>query len=493
MLFRWLHDLLAEVSGRVRSGSLQRQVWGITADSRQLAPGMLFVAVRGDTTDGHRFVEEALAKGAAAVVVEQTTAALLQQAQARDVAVIEVPNSRQALGLLASAFYRHPSRQLALVGVTGTNGKTTTCYVIEAILRAAGRSVGVLGTINYRFGSHCMAAPHTTPEAPTLQHLLAQMVAAGVRYAAMEVSSHALVQERVRGCHFAACVFTNLSRDHYDYHGSEAAYFEAKARLFREYPACWHILNLDDPRGRQLAQATSTRLLTYGLHHAATLTPETLHHDLHGIRGVVPTPIGRLAIRSSLVGRHNVYNLLAGIAVAVALEVEAAAIVEGIAQLRQVPGRLERVEAGQPFAVFVDYAHTPAALEQVLRSLRADTAGRLITVFGCGGDRDPGKRPLMGRVATQLSDYTIVTSDNPRSEDPLQIIAAIVAGIAKDRAYVTIPDRREAIAHALAVARPGDAVLIAGKGHEDYQIVGQQRLPFDDREVVRSLLTARGG
>jgi UDP-N-acetylmuramoyl-L-alanyl-D-glutamate--2,6-diaminopimelate ligase len=313
----------------------------------------------------------------------------------------------------------------------------------------------------------------------------------GVDSAVMEVSSHALAQDRVEGCTFAACVFTNLSRDHYDYHGSEEAYFAAKQRLFVDLPGQWHVLNLDDPYGQKLLQLSQARLLTYGLDNAATLQPQTVTHGLDGIRFTLSTTKGRLDIHSALIGRHNVYNLLAAIATAIVLDVDGPAIVQGIRQLQQVPGRLERIDHGQDFYVFVDYAHTPEALEQILRTVRAETSGRLISVFGCGGDRDVGKRPVMGKIATVWSDYSVITSDNPRTEEPQRIIDDIVAGVDPSRAYTTIVDRRQAIIHAIAMAQAQDTIVIAGKGHEDYQIIGQTRRHFDDREVARDALSHR--
>jgi UDP-N-acetylmuramoyl-L-alanyl-D-glutamate--2,6-diaminopimelate ligase len=484
-------ELLHHVPHRLLAGNTCCRVQHLTADSREVVPGSLFVALRGLQTDGHRFLDTALDHGATALVVEALTPRLLQRIQAEGRTVVQVQHTPKALGMMASAFYDYPSRSLRLIGVTGTNGKTTTTYIVEAILRAAGKSVGVIGTVNYRYAGKQLLAPQTTPGAPQVQALLRDMVEADVSDVVMEVSSHALDQERVRGCEFVVSVFTNLSRDHYDYHGTEEAYFASKMRLFRELPAQWHVLNLDDPFGRRLVHTTRARLLTYGLTSEATLKPYDVDHGLGGIRFTLPTTKGRLAVRSSLVGRHNVYNLLAGIAVALALDVEAGAILEGIARLQDVPGRLEHIDCGQDFHVFVDYAHTPDALEQILRALRAETTGRLITVFGCGGDRDPGKRPLMGRVATALSDDTIITSDNPRTEDAQGIIDDIVAGVETTRAYMTVVERRQAIAEAIRMAQPHDTVLIAGKGHEDYQILGTQRVPFDDREIAREALRAR--
>jgi UDP-N-acetylmuramoyl-L-alanyl-D-glutamate--2,6-diaminopimelate ligase len=463
----------------------------LTADSRQVAPKTLFVALRGVHTDGHRFLGEALDRGATVLVVEEFPVALQERVQQAGCTVVQVPNSRQAFGLLASAYYGYPGRHLRLIGITGTNGKTTTSYIIESILQAAGKAVGVIGTVSYRIGAATLPASHTTPDALELHHLLAQMVEANMAYAVMEVSSHALDQERVWGCRFEAAVFTNLSRDHYDYHGTAEAYFAAKARLFQDLPAVWHILNLDDAYGQRLLGMSRARLLTYGLDGEATCKPSAVQHGLDGIRFALSTTKGQLEITSPLVGRHNVYNLLAGIAVAIALDIDAGAITQGIAQLHRVPGRLERVDGGQDFAVFVDYAHTPDALEQVLQLVRAETRGRLITVFGCGGDRDPGKRPLMGQVATRLSDYTIITSDNPRTEDPQRIIDEIISGVQSAAHYVALPDRQEAIAHAIAMAQPLDTVVIAGKGHENYQILGQMRRHFDDCEVAQAALARR--
>jgi UDP-N-acetylmuramoyl-L-alanyl-D-glutamate--2,6-diaminopimelate ligase len=455
-----------------------------------VVPETLFVALRGAHTDGHRFLGEALDRGATVLVVEEFPGTLQERVQQAGCTVVKVPNSHQAFALMASAYYGHPGRRLHLVGITGTT-QTTTSYIIESILQAAGKAVGVIGTVSYRIGSQEIPATHTTPDALELHHLLAQMVEANLGYAVMEVSSHALDQERVWGCRFEAAVFTNLSRDHYDYHGTIEAYFAAKARLFQDLSSVWHILNLDDPYGQQLLQMSRARLLTYALESEATCKPSAVRHGLDGIRFTLSTTKGQLEIASPLVGRHNVYNLLAGIAVAIALDIDAGAIIQGIARLQRVPGRLDRVDRGQDFAVFVDYAHTPDALEKVLQLVRAETTGRLITVFGCGGDRDPGKRPLMGQVATRLSDYTIITSDNPRTEDPQRILDAIITGVETAADYVALPDRQEAIEHAIAMAQPRDTIVIAGKGHEDYQILGQTRRHFDDREVAQAALERR--
>jgi UDP-N-acetylmuramoyl-L-alanyl-D-glutamate--2,6-diaminopimelate ligase len=486
-----LADLLAGISYCCVSGSVQESVRAICDEARQVTPGSLFVARRGLHTDGHRFLDAALDKGATALVVEDVPPHLLSRVHAGGQTVIRVSNSYQALALIASAYYEHPSRSLRLVGITGTNGRMTTAYVVESILQAAGRTVGGSGTAGQRCGQHRLGALHTTPEAPCLQRFLRQMVDAHIGYAVIELSRQALVQERIGGCHFELCVFTNLGCDHYDYHSTTAAYVAAIARLFETFPARWHIVNLDDAYGQKLVRTSRTRLLTYGLASEATLKPLAVHSSLQGIQFTLPTTKGYLRISSALIGRHNVYSLLAGIGVAIALDIEVQAIERGIAQLRQVPGRLEPVDQGQDFHVLVDHARTPAALERVLRLVRADTPGRVITVFGCGGDRNPGKRPLMGKIATLLSDYTVITSDNPRTEDPQRIVDDIVAGVEPSRAYTTILDRRRAITYAMDMAQPQDTVLIAGKGHEAYQIIGHTRLHFDDRDVAREVLNNR--
>ena len=484
---RDLATLISELPSEVLTGNARCTVRGVVTDSRQVEPDTLFTALRGTRTDGHLFLSEALDRGAGVLVVEELPDALWPRVRTEGQTVIRVPDCQRAVALLASAYYRHPARQLSMIGITGTNGKTTTAHVVEAILQAAGEPVGMLGTVDYRIGVKRLPAPQTTPNATHLHALLSQMVASGTRYAVMEVSSHALTQERVRGCSFEVAAFTNLSRDHFDYHGSEAAYFNAKARLFRDLEAEWHVLNMDDPYGRVLLQTSHARPVTYGLASSTTLKPHDVHHGLDGIRFVLPTSGGPLALSSTLVGRHNIYNLLAGVGIAQALGVDAEAIRQGVARLRKVPGRLERVDCGQGVTVFVDYAHTPAALEQVLRLVRAEAAGRLITVFGCGGDRDPGKRPLMGQAATQISDYSIITSDNPRTENPQRIVDDIVGGLSVPSSrYTTVLDRRLAIEQAISMAQAQDTVLIAGKGHEDYQIIGQQRYPFDDREIARA-------
>jgi UDP-N-acetylmuramoyl-L-alanyl-D-glutamate--2,6-diaminopimelate ligase len=409
-----------------------------------------------------------------------------------------VDDARLALALLAAAFYGNPSDDMQVVGITGTNGKTTTAYLIASIFDAAGIRCGLLGTVGYRIGHEIREATRTTPEAPEVQRLLREMVDRGCGACAMEVSSHALTLRRVDGMRFAAAVFTNLTRDHLDFHAGMDAYFQAKRRLFEMLPNdAFSIINLDDPRGASLADS-APRPVTYAINRPADIVPGPLSFALEGLTFDVRTPRGTVHVRSSLVGRPNVYNILAAVAAATALGLSFGAIEKGVAALRGVPGRFEVVSlAKDGVTVVVDYAHTDDALRNLLETARPLASGRLITVFGCGGDRDRTKRPLMGAVAGRLSDLIVVTSDNPRSEDPGRIMEEIRRGITPDtrrdtaQRILSIADRRDAISKAIELARPGDLVLIAGKGHEKYQVVGNQVLPFDDVAVAREALGRR--
>lgn len=468
-------------------GDLGVEVRGIASDSRTVKEGDVFVAVKGERADGHGFIGEALRRGASALLVERRPdGAAAPWARVR--------STREALGLVASRFYGEPSSRLTVVGVTGTNGKTTTTYLLESIFRAAGKEVGVVGTVNYRFPGCVREAPNTTPSSLELHRLLGEMLQRGVSHVAMEVSSHALVQGRLKGCQFDAGVFLNLSPEHLDYHGTMDRYLEAKALLFREVlrdspKDPWAIYNADDPRVRTVGDGVrGLRKVTFGLR--GQVRPVEASRGPEGLRAVLDTPWGRLEVRSPLLGEHNLYNVMAAVATALALGVEEEAVVKGVWALKGVPGRLERV--GERPMVIVDYAHTPDALRRALEAVRPLARGRVIVVFGCGGDRDRSKRPLMGRVASEGASLVILTSDNPRGEDPLAIIREIEAGIAPGTDYLVIPDRREAIREAIGLARPEDLVLIAGKGHETYQIVGGERLPFDDREEARKALEDLG-
>jgi UDP-N-acetylmuramoyl-L-alanyl-D-glutamate--2,6-diaminopimelate ligase len=487
-----LSDLLQVLPDRNVQGSLPVEVRGLTDDSRRVTDGACFVAVRGLRTDGHRFIPQAVERGARAIVAEPP-----DPLPGRPVGRILVPDSRWALPRLADAYFGHPSRALTVVGVTGTNGKTTTSYLVEALLRASGRATGVIGTIEYVVRGVGREASQTTPEALELQGLLAEMVAADVGGVAMEVSSHALEQRRVDGIAFDIAIFTNLTQDHLDFHGTMERYAQAKGRLFFELlreggkPGATAILNGDDPWGARWARDLGGRVLTFGLGAGHAIRARAYESGLGGIRLEAATPVGPVELASPLIGEHNVLNLLGAVAAGVALGLESRTIATALAGVAAVPGRFERVEAGQDFLVVVDYAHTPDALRRVLETARRLTPGRLGVVFGAGGDRDRGKRPVMGRIAAELADRAWLTSDNPRSEDPNAIIAEISVGVVPPPpgGYTSRPDRREAIRDALGWARAGDTLVIAGKGHETYQIVAGQVLPFDDRQVVREILS----
>jgi UDP-N-acetylmuramoyl-L-alanyl-D-glutamate--2,6-diaminopimelate ligase len=494
-----IDTLLGALAEKTVLGTLPSAVAGLAYDSRRVEPGQIFIAIPGFKQDGRRFAADALARGAAAVVAEGA-----DPLPGASTGRIVVPSAREALARLADAFFGHPSGALTVVGITGTNGKTTTSYLVEALLRSRGQQTGLVGTIQYRVGDETVAAGQTTPEALELQGLLARMVERGVAAVAMEVSSHALALHRVDGIDFDVAVFTNLTQDHLDFHGTLEAYREAKARLFSllargRKPRRAAVVNADDPAAAAMIEAAgpAVRRITFGMGRG-DVRPRRYASGMEGIRLEAITPRGAVEVDSPLVGEHNVMNLLGAIGVGLALELDSAAIGPALSAVAAVPGRFERVEAGQPFLVVVDYAHTPDALERVLATARKLVAagGRLGVVFGCGGDRDRAKRPLMGGIAARLTDRVWVTSDNPRSEDPLAIIREIVAGIPSaagglDR-HVTIPDRRAAIRDALGWARAGDVVVIAGKGHETYQIVGSEVLPFDDRAEARAALGERG-
>jgi UDP-N-acetylmuramoyl-L-alanyl-D-glutamate--2,6-diaminopimelate ligase len=491
--------LLQALPDKTVLGALPSEVAGLSYDSRKVTRGGLFVAVPGLKQDGRRFIGEALARGAAAVVLDGPDVLA-----GSDTGRVLVPSAREALARLADAYFGHPSRALAVVGITGTNGKTTTSILVDALLRTGGRPSGLIGTIEYRIGDERVAAGQTTPEALELQGLLARMVSRGVFGAAMEVSSHALALHRPDGIEFDVAVFTNLTQDHLDFHGTLDAYRDAKARLFRLLaagvkPRRTAVINADDPSGASMTAGLDVPVLTFGLRAGADIRPRHYRSDMGGIDMEVETPRGPVRIASPLVGEHNVMNLLGAIGVGLALDMDRAAIADALGSVRAVPGRFERVEAGQPFLVVVDYAHTPDALDRVLTTARklVGSTGRLAAVFGCGGDRDRGKRPIMGEIATRIADRVWVTSDNPRTERPDAIVAEIVAGIPADRRerHVAVTDRRAAIRDALAWGRAGDVVVIAGKGHEPYQIVGTEVLPFDDRQEARAALErpGRGG
>jgi UDP-N-acetylmuramoyl-L-alanyl-D-glutamate--2,6-diaminopimelate ligase len=464
---------------------------GVAYDSRMVTRGSVFVALPGQKADGAQFAPQAIAAGAAAIVSER--AAPPEPGKPW----VVVGNARLALAHLAAEFFGHPSRRMQVVGITGTNGKTTTSYLTQAIFEAAGTRCGLMGTVTYRIGDREIAATRTTPEAPEVQGFMRQMVDAGCGACVMEVSSHALAMHRVDGIRFAAGVFTNLTRDHLDFHQNMEAYFAAKRRLFEILPNdAPAVVNVDDPRGQTLTEVAG-RPVTYAINHDADVTPGPLMFGLEGLTFDVRLPQGTARVKSKLVGRPNVYNILAAAGTAAALGVPLTAIEQGLQALPGVPGRFEVASASaDDITVVIDYAHTDDALRNLLETARPLASRRLITVFGAGGDRDRTKRPLMGMVAARLSDVVVVTSDNPRSEDPARIIEEVTRGAepeARQRGaeLVTLIDRREAIGKAIALAASGDVVLIAGKGHEKYQEIAGRTTAFDDVAVAREALEAR--
>jgi len=475
-----LGALIAAVRPHVVRGRTDAEISAVTYRADAAVPGALHVCVPGHTADGHDFAGEAVRRGAAALVVERELEL--------DVPQLVVASSRRAMAAAADAFYGRPSEALTVVGITGTNGKTTTAFLLHAVLEAAGRQSGLLGTVEQRVGGRVEPVVRTTPESVDLQAVLRRMADSGDTACVMEVSSHALELDRVAGVRFEAVAFTNLTQDHLDFHPDMEHYYRAKARLFESAPAA---VNLGDPYGRRLAGEAGGPVLGYAREEAdADVRPHAVEVGPGGVISLIATtPRGPLPLQVRLRGGFNVENVLCAVALAEVLELPHAAVRAGIAAVAGVPGRFEPVEAGQPFTVLVDYAHTPDGLENLLRSAREITAGRLICVFGCGGDRDRGKRPLMGAVARRLADVAIVTSDNPRSEEPAAIVAEITAGFDMD---VEV-DRRTAIARAVATAEPDDVVVIAGKGHEQGQELAGRTIPFDDREVAREALTALAG
>ena len=493
-----LHPLLRQVGLAVPPSLANAEVRGISCDSRRVGPGTLFIGLPGTRVEGGSFWRQALADGACLALISRTAAAATPPGPDDAVIAVEEPVAAWA-GTIAAEYWQQPSQRLALIGVTGTNGKTTTTHLIEHLSASSGRPAALFGTLQNRWPGHSVTASHTTAFADQLQAELAQAVEAGARLAAMEVSSHALEQGRVAGCRFAGAVFTNLTQDHLDYHETMEAYFEAKALLFADpLLAGGAVVNVDDPWGRVLA----ARLAEAGrpcwrssLEDAgAELRITDLTMAAGGVSGTLITPRGSGAFRSPLVGRFNLMNLLQAVGVLVQQEFPVAQVLAGLESFRGVPGRMERVAGPQSSegpAVLVDYAHTPDGLENALAACRPFTEGRLICVFGCGGDRDRTKRPQMGAIAARLADGVVVTSDNPRTEDPERILEDVVAGIPAGTELQVEIDRARAIADAIAAAEPADLVLIAGKGHEDYQILGTSRIHFDDREEAEKALRAR--
>lgn len=458
---------------------------GISSDSRRVKDGFIFVAIKGVKENGEKFINQAL-KGGARVVISQGKGVKINVSSGR--VMIKVNDPRTVLAMLAAEFYNYPSRDIKAVGVTGTNGKTTITYLLESILKKSGIRPAVVGTVNYRFGGRALNSYNTTPGPVEIQSLMRAMHKHSVDYLAMEVSSHALSQRRVSGIDFHSAIFTNLTLDHLDYHKNMRNYFLAKAELFKSLGMrSFAVLNNDDPYARKLCSLTKARKVTYALNRNADFKVKNLKLSVSGSHFTIVTPKNKINIVSSLIGVHNVYNILASYAWAFTEGFDCNVIKKGIEKFSCVPGRLERVKHKSGPAVFIDYAHTPDALKNVISSLRQVKKGDIIVVFGCGGERDRSKRPKMGRLATELSDYVFITSDNPRSEEPLKIINEIKRGIRKNN-YSVVVDRKEAIERALSIAKSEDIVLIAGKGHEHYQIFKDGRVFFDDKEVAGKCL-----
>jgi len=503
-----LRNLLKKCPVLETAGDLSIDIASIDYDSRTCAENSLFVAVPGLKTDGHDYIDQALCNSAVAVVYEKDSPL------PAGITAVKVANTRRALGILGRTFYGDPSSRLCLIGVTGTKGKTTITYLLESIFKAAGFSAGVLGTVNYRFGGKVLPAPNTTPESIEMQKILRQMADEGVTHVVTEVSSHAVDLKRVDDCAFDLGIFTNLAQDHLDYHETLENYYQAKKRFFTEVlpeggkgRQPQRTINADDPWGKRLLSELGAGSLTYGIDNLCDVRAETYVLSIDGIEADIVSRWGAMSIASELTGKFNLYNILAAASAALLVGVAPKQIRDGIKNLKLVPGRLEKVATGlkpEP-AVFVDYAHTEDALRKVLENLIQFKQGKIITVFGCGGDRDRGKRPLMGAAVAEGSDKVIVTSDNPRTEDPLSIIAAIEKGISgtamtrvepadlngnRSKIYTVIPDRKTAIETAVAAADPADIILIAGKGHEDYQIIGTERRSFDDRLIAKQALAA---
>ncbi len=504
-----LRELLEGVEIRKITGETLKEIEGVAYHSNQVKRGFLFVAIRGMEVDGHQFIGEAIQRGAEVVLLEK-------EREISHRTMIVVPNSRQALAKISSNFYGNPSSQVRLIGITGTNGKTTTTYLLESIFKKAGYSVGVIGTINYRFGQRTTPASNTTPESLDLQRILWEMVKEGVSHVIMEVSSHGLDLDRVFGCQFDGVIFTNITAEHLDYHKNLNRYFESKKKLFSESlvkslkTGRFAVTNHDDPRGEEIVERIDLSVIRYGLRPSCDISADQVRSTFEGLSCRIKAPKGEFSIHSKLIGEFNVYNILAAVATGIAMDIPLETIKNGVESLEGVLGRFEKIENRRGIHVIVDYAHTHDALERVLLGLRnvlrssTQGNGKVITVFGCGGDRDRTKRPLMGKVAAIYSDLSILTSDNPRTEDPLAIMNEVEIGFKSlpleewhqneigswrsKKGYLKVPDRREAIRMAIRLAQPSDTVLIAGKGHEDYQVIGKQKFPFDDHVEAKKAL-----
>ena len=480
------------------AGNLDVETTGIEYDSRKIKRGSIFVAIKGSHQDGVEFIEEAVENGAVAVVVEEEKAkkdaskkSFILDNKGKLTTAITVEDSRKTLAALSADFFGNPSRELDVIGITGTNGKTTVAYLIESILKSAGRKTGLLGTINYRFGDKTIPARQTTPESLDLQKMLREMADIKIDTCVLEVSSHSLILNRVYKTDFSVGVFTNLTQDHLDFHQNKEKYFKAKEKLFTEYNLKKAVINIDDSYGERILTKTAAEVMTVGIKGKGDIQAKNIKTSMDGITFIALTPKGNIEIVSRLFGCHNVYNILFAIGSALALGLSLEEIKRGVYALSDVPGRSQRIDEGQNFTVLVDYAHTDDALKNTIKAARDLANRKIITVFGCGGNRDQDKRPKMGEVAGRYSDFTIITSDNPRNEDPARIAKSIETGIKKvvdARKYCVILDRKQAIDRAIQMAGKDDIVIIAGKGHEDYQVFRDRRIHFDDLETAKEII-----
>jgi UDP-N-acetylmuramoyl-L-alanyl-D-glutamate--2,6-diaminopimelate ligase len=479
---------LIKVLDTVQIDSIMKdfEVKGISCDSQKVYPDYVFVAIKGSRQDGHQFIQEAIEKGAKAIIVED---AQIKVKDLRDVQIIRFYDSRRALARLAAEFYGNPFRKLKVVGITGTNGKTTVSYLVEALLKKKQLPCAVLGTVNYRFKDKIIPAKNTTPGPLELQSLFAEMQRDSIKFVVMEVSSHAISQDRIEGIGFHSAIFTNLTQDHLDYHKTIKDYFQTKSKLFKGLSAdSFAVLNNDNIYSRRLKNLTSAKIISYGIENKSDIFARNINFNLAKTKFLLITPKGEINLETQLIGKHNVYNILASVSWAQEVGIDLLTIKSVLEEFSFVPGRLEKISNKGGFSIFVDYAHTEDALQNVIKSLREVSGNnRIIVVFGCGGERDKDKRPKMGRVVSELADYAIITNDNPRSEDPQEIIGQIKKGIKKNNYYI-IPERLEAIRKSLILAKKGDIVLIAGKGHENYQILKDRAIHFDDREAVKECL-----
>ena len=481
-----LRELLEDIyKGDIPSRFGEIDIKAIQCDSRLVGKGDIFVALKGTSRNGANFISEAVAKGAV-VIIQNSHGTQIDENQ--NVCTITVGDPRKTLLDISQRFYDYPSQKVKAIGITGTNGKTTVSYLIESIFKQAAKRCAVIGTVNYRIGEKSIPSINTTPGLLENQRFLADMVKNHSEYCIMEVSSHALDQGRVDGIDFKSAIFTNLTGDHMDYHRTMDNYFEAKSKLFVHLgPHATAVINRDDPFGDKLTKMTKAKILTYGLENKSDVTARDIHLSLEGSQFLLQFPAGKTMIRSPLIGRHNIYNILAASAACFLEKITLEDIKEGIESLRCVPGRLEQIICNRGFKIFVDYAHTEDALKNVLMNLKDLGHSKIISVFGCGGDRDRTKRPKMGKVASQLADFSILTDDNPRSEDPQAIVNEILPGFERKN-YEVILNREEAIKRAISIARRGDIVLVAGKGHEDYQVYKNKTIPFNDRQIIRNYL-----